>query len=93
MNLFIYLPYITQKFIFGLEFFFQILNQPLAPQTLVLLNQLLQQIKTLQQLISQQTLATTHSINGKPNNAFMQCSVLITKTKQTIANLQVCTHI
>ena len=28
----------------------QILNQPLAPQTLISLNQLLQQIKTLQQL-------------------------------------------
>ncbi|XP_023022577.2 trinucleotide repeat containing adaptor protein gawky isoform X1 [Leptinotarsa decemlineata] len=66
----------------------QILNQPLAPQTLVLLNQLLQQIKTLQQLNTQQTIATTHSINGKPNSAYMQCSVLITKTKQQIANLQ-----
>lgn len=66
----------------------QILNQPLAPQTLVLLNQLLQQIKTLQQLISQQTIATSHAINGKPNSAFMQCSVLITKTKQQIQNLQ-----
>ncbi|KAJ8951589.1 hypothetical protein NQ318_020466 [Aromia moschata] len=66
----------------------QILNQPLAPQTLVLLNQLLQQIKTLQQLISQQTIATSHAINGKHNSAFMQCSVLITKTKQQIQNLQ-----
>ncbi|XP_018569055.1 protein Gawky isoform X3 [Anoplophora glabripennis] len=66
----------------------QILNQPLAPQTLVLLNQLLQQIKTLQQLINQQTIASAHAINGKPNNAFMQCSVLITKTKQQIQNLQ-----
>ncbi|KAG5874249.1 hypothetical protein JTB14_027715 [Gonioctena quinquepunctata] len=67
----------------------QILNQPLGTsKTLVLLNQLLQQIKTLQQLNTQQTIATTHSINGKPNNTFMQCSVLITKTKQQIANLQ-----
>lgn len=55
----------------------------------MLLNQLLQQIKTLQQLINQQTIASAHAINGKPNNAFMQCSVLITKTKQQIQNLQV----
>lgn len=68
---------------------FQILNQPLAPQTLVLLNQLLQQIKTLQQLIAQQSLVSSHAINGKPNNAYMQYSVLITKAKQSIANLQV----
>uniref|UniRef100_A0A6P7FND2 Protein Gawky n=1 Tax=Diabrotica virgifera virgifera TaxID=50390 RepID=A0A6P7FND2_DIAVI len=65
----------------------QILNQPLAPQTLVLLNQLLQQIKNLQQLISQQSITGT-PINGKQNNAYMQFSVLITKTKQSIANLQ-----
>lgn len=62
---------------------FQILNQPLAPQTLVLLNQLLQQIKNLHQLASQQC------ISGKPNNTVLQCSVLITKTKQQITNLQV----
>ncbi|XP_056642244.1 protein Gawky isoform X1 [Diorhabda sublineata] len=66
----------------------QILNQPLAPQTLVLLNQLLQQIKTLQQLISQQSLNTGPTMNGKPSNTFMQFSVLITKTKQSIGNLQ-----
>ncbi|CAG9864079.1 unnamed protein product [Phyllotreta striolata] len=66
----------------------QILNQPLAPQTLVLLNQLLQQIKTLQQLISQQSVASTPNMNGKPNNTYMQFSVLITKTKQSITNLQ-----
>merc|ERR1712131_438138 len=35
----------------------QILNQPLAPQTLYLLNQLLQQIKILQQLGQQHTMA------------------------------------
>lgn len=66
----------------------QILNQPLAPQTLILLNQLLQQIKTLQQLMSQQSLAQSQCINGRPNNALLQCSVLITKTKQQITNLQ-----
>lgn len=65
------------------------MNQPLAPQTLVLLNQLLQQIKTLQQLIAQQSLVSSHAINGKPNNTYMQFSVLITKAKQSIANLQV----
>lgn len=66
----------------------QILNQPLAPQTLILLNQLLQQIKTLQQLMSQQSVAQSQCINGKPNSALLQCSVLITKTKQQITNLQ-----
>ncbi|CAH0563591.1 unnamed protein product [Brassicogethes aeneus] len=68
----------------------QILNQPLAPQTLLLLNQLLQQIKTLQQLAQQHTLAQNQVMNGsKPtNNNYLQCSVLITKTKQQITNLQ-----
>lgn len=66
----------------------QILNQPLAPQTLVLLNQLLQHIKSLQQLLSQQQLAQNQCMNGKQSNALMQCSVMITKTKQTIGNLQ-----
>ena len=66
----------------------QILNQPLAPQTLILLNQLLQQIKTLQQLMTQQSVAQSQCINGKPNSALLQCSVLITKTKQQITNLQ-----
>ncbi|KAK9888232.1 hypothetical protein WA026_000500 [Henosepilachna vigintioctopunctata] len=67
----------------------QILNQPLAPQTLVLLSQLLQQIKALQQLANQQSMAQSQCINGKPNsNAILQCSVLITKTKQQITNLQ-----
>lgn len=68
----------------------QILNQPLAPQTLVLLNQLLQQIKNLQQLASQQNLAQQCMNNGKHNsNAILQCSVMITKAKQQITNLQV----
>ncbi|XP_022916638.1 protein Gawky [Onthophagus taurus] len=66
----------------------QILNQPLAPQTLVLLNQLLQQIKTLQQLGNQQNMAQQQCIGGKANNTYLQCSVLITKTKQQIQNLQ-----
>ncbi|XP_018330621.1 protein Gawky isoform X2 [Agrilus planipennis] len=68
----------------------QILNQPLAPQTLVFLNQLLQQIKTLQQLLNQQSMAQqqTSMGGGKASNMLLQCSVLITKTKQQIANLQ-----
>ena len=38
----------------------QILNQPLAPQTLILLNQLLQQIKTLQTLHGNHTMANAN---------------------------------
>ncbi|XP_063224189.1 protein Gawky isoform X2 [Bacillus rossius redtenbacheri] len=65
----------------------QILNQPLAPQTLILLNQLLQQIKVLQQLLQQQ--AVIHAQPAKSNsNAVLQVSVQITKTKQQINNLQ-----
>ena len=65
----------------------QILNQPLAPQTLILLNQLLQQIKTLQ------TLQQSHSVaqSQKPMNnsrELLSISVNITKTKQHITNLQ-----
>lgn len=68
----------------------QILNQPLAPQTLVLLNQLLQQIKNLQQLANQQAIAQNQPCLGmKPNNNhILQYNVLITKTKQQISNLQ-----
>ncbi|GBP38396.1 Protein Gawky [Eumeta japonica] len=62
----------------------QILNQPLAPQTLVLLNQLLQQIKVLQQLVQQQQLAIS-----KTNSALaLQCNLQITKAKQQITALQ-----
>lgn len=68
---------------------FQILNQPLAPQTLLLLNQLLQQIKNLQQLNSQHQIAAQSSKGNLNNPAFMQYSVLITKTKQQIMNIQV----
>lgn len=64
----------------------QILNQPLAPQTLMLLNQLLQQIKVLQQLHQQHTLQNT-SMKGS-NQSALQISVQITKTKQQITNLQ-----
>lgn len=72
----------------------QILNQPLAPQTLLLLNQLLQQIKSLQQLMAQQTMAQSQgSLDKRSSTVVLQCSVLITKTKQQIQNLQVSTHI
>ncbi|KAK9508797.1 hypothetical protein O3M35_006267 [Rhynocoris fuscipes] len=67
----------------------QILNQPLAPQTLILLNQLLQQIKNLQQLTQHQLQMQVGPL-GKPpsNNSQMLISVQITKTKQQICNLQ-----
>ncbi|XP_015596287.1 trinucleotide repeat-containing gene 6C protein isoform X2 [Cephus cinctus] len=63
----------------------QILNQPLAPQTLILLNQLLQQIKVLQQLHQQHSVQT--SLKGN-SQTLLQISVQITKTKQQITNLQ-----
>ncbi|XP_032691719.1 trinucleotide repeat-containing gene 6C protein isoform X3 [Odontomachus brunneus] len=63
----------------------QILNQPLAPQTLMLLNQLLQQIKVLQQLHQQHSVQSTMKGN---NQSVLQISVQITKTKQQITNLQ-----
>ncbi|XP_072152180.1 protein Gawky isoform X2 [Bemisia tabaci] len=67
----------------------QILNQPLAPQTLLLLNQLLQHIKSLQQLIQQRNLHASSNPLGKSNNsAFMHLTAQITKTKKHIAGLQ-----
>ena len=63
----------------------QILNQPLAPQTLILLNQLLQQIKQLQNLQQQHSMASRQNVN---NTALMGVTVKITQTKQTIHNLQ-----
>ncbi|XP_013199683.1 protein Gawky isoform X1 [Amyelois transitella] len=61
----------------------QILNQPLASQTLVLLNQLLQQIKVLQQL-------TQSSLTMSKGNTSLalQYTMQITKAKQQIAALQ-----
>lgn len=65
----------------------QILNQPLAPQTLLLLNQLLQQIKTLQTLQLNHTQAQAQK--GMSNSReLLSISVNITKTKQHITNLQ-----
>ncbi|GLH02954.1 Protein Gawky, partial [Gryllus bimaculatus] len=66
----------------------QILNQPLAPQTLLLLNQLLQQIKVLQQLLQQQTVVQMQPHKGGSSSAVLHISVQITKTKQQISNLQ-----
>lgn len=63
----------------------QILNQPLAPPTLLLLNQLLQQIKVLQQLHQQHSMQNPLKGNGE---IILRISVQITKTKQQIANLQ-----
>lgn len=69
----------------------QILNQPLAPQTLLLLNQLLQQIKALQNCQQQHAMTQAAGArgNGPQNqNALLHISVQITKHKQQITNLQ-----
>lgn len=58
----------------------QILNQPLAPQTLVLLNQLLQHIKQLQMT------QTSITRNGGVNN--IQLQMTIQKQKLQISTLQ-----
>lgn len=68
------------------SFILQILNQALAPPTLQLLYQLLQQIKFLQQLQQQQLYFTQHG--GKPGSPPLQLSVQITQAKQHIVNLQ-----
>nr|CAD7442204.1 unnamed protein product [Timema bartmani] len=70
----------------------QILNQPLAPQTLILLNQLLQQIKVLQQLMQQQAVVQAQQPLKGNSNAVLQISVQITKTKQQINNLQLASY-
>jgi hypothetical protein len=69
----------------------QILNQPLAPQTLILLNQLLQHIKVLHNLMQQQQMIQNINPLAKPNSnqAMLHNAVQITKTKQQITNLQV----
>lgn len=66
----------------------QILNQPLAPQTLLLLNQLLQQIKLLQQCKNQQQQCMTSRNNQSNQAALLALSVQITKHNQNITNLQ-----
>ncbi len=63
-----------------------ILNQPLAPQTLILLNQLLQQIKALQTYQQQHNYSRTNVNATGP--ALMNMTVKITQTKQQIQNLQ-----
>lgn len=67
-------------------FSLQILNQPLAYSTIHLINQLLQTIKSLQQLQAQQI---TQQKNGGPmNNSQSLINVQITQTKLKIQNLQ-----
>ena len=69
----------------------QILNQPLAPQTLFLLNQLLQQIKQLQNFQQQHHMAQAQAGQRPGTNqqqALMGLTVQITKHKQQIQNLQ-----
>ncbi|XP_053214849.1 protein Gawky-like isoform X2 [Panonychus citri] len=65
----------------------QILNQPLAAPTIHLINQLLQNIKTLQSLQMQ---IASHPKNGGPFNNSSQSNlhVQITQTKLRIQNLQ-----
>jgi hypothetical protein len=53
-----------------------------------LLNQLLQQIKVLQQLMQQQAVVQMQPLKGG-SSAVLHISVQITKTKQQISNLQV----
>uniref|UniRef100_A0A8D9DRG0 Protein Gawky n=1 Tax=Cacopsylla melanoneura TaxID=428564 RepID=A0A8D9DRG0_9HEMI len=67
----------------------QILNQPLAPQTLYLLNQLLQQIKVLHQLNQQHSILQVNPLSAKAGNTnLLQLSMQINKAKQYISNLQ-----
>lgn len=70
----------------------QILNQPLAPQTLQHLYQLLQQIKVLTQLQQHQMYQNQHMskpVPGGPGSSSgLQINVQITQTKQRITNLQ-----
>jgi hypothetical protein len=54
----------------------------------LLLNQLLQQIKVLQQLMQQQAMVQVQPLKGG-SSAVLHISVQITKTKQQISNLQV----
>jgi hypothetical protein len=54
-----------------------------------LLNQLLQQIKVLQQLLQQQAVVQVQPMKGGSSSAVLHISVQITKTKQQISNLQV----
>ncbi len=61
----------------------------MAPQTLISLNQLLQQIKTLQTLQQQHSMAQSQKpIGGNSSSSLLAVSVNITKTKQNIQNLQ-----
>ena len=69
----------------------QILNQPLAPQTLYLLNQLLQQIKQLQNYQQQHAMAQAQAgqrPGANQQQAILGLTVQITKHKQQIQNLQ-----
>lgn len=68
----------------------QILNQPLAPSTLMLLNSMLTQINVLQKFSQQQALwqAQAH-ISNNSSQSLLQLNINIAKTKQQIQNLQV----
>uniref|UniRef100_A0A0P4WB21 RRM domain-containing protein n=1 Tax=Scylla olivacea TaxID=85551 RepID=A0A0P4WB21_SCYOL len=67
----------------------QILNQPLAPTTLVLLNHMLSHINVLQKFSQQQALCQAHAhLNKNSSTTLLQLNINITKTKQQIQNLQ-----
>ena len=68
----------------------QILNQSLAPATLVLLNNMLSQINILQKLHLQLTTLASQG-QGANSATAMQLNVHITKVKQHISNIQVTT--
>ena len=61
----------------------QILDQPLAPHTLQLLSQLVQELSILETLKK----AETQNIMGN-NGEFIAISLKITKTKENISNLK-----
>lgn len=68
----------------------QILNQPLAPNSLMLLNSMLSQISVLQKLVQQHSLCQAQAhLNKNSSHHLLQLNIHITKTKQQIQNLQV----
>jgi trinucleotide repeat-containing gene 6 protein len=66
----------------------QILNQSLAPTTLVLLNSMLTQINALQKLNQQMNSLPPQAPHAN-NPTILQLNVHIAKTKQQITNIQV----
>lgn len=67
----------------------QILNQPLAPGMLVLLNNLLRDINELQKLSQRLNSLATQPSHPNTSNNIMQINMLINKTKAQIESTQV----